>query len=87
MTSNAHGVWRAWLPDEIDQAILLHGPPHNLGWAEIGRRIGRRPGAVKNAVYKARIAYCDADMERQKKLNRVADARFIAALTGNHEPT
>ena len=81
MTSNAHGFFRAWSPDEIDQAIRLHGPPHNLGWAAIGRRIGRTPSAVKNAVYKARIAYCDADMERQKKENRKADARFIAALT------
>ena len=82
MTSNAHGAWREWSPDDIDQAIRLHGPPHNLGWAEIGKRIGRTPTAVKNAVYKARIAYCDADQERQKKLNRVADARFIAKLTG-----
>ena len=82
MTSNAGGNFRNWTDDEIDQAIRLHGPPHNLGWAEIGRRIGRTPIAVKNAVYKARIAYCDADQERQKKANRKADARFIAALAG-----
>ena len=80
MTSNAHGFFRAWTSDEIDQAIRLHGPPHNLGWAEIGKRIGRTPTAVKNAVYKARGASCDADMERQKKANRKADARFIAKL-------
>ena len=81
MTSNAHGAWRTWSEAEIDQAIRLHDPPHNLSWPAIGKRIGRTPIAVKNAVYKARIAYQDTDQAAQKKRNRAADARFIAALT------
>ena len=81
MTSNAHGTGRKWSEAEIDEAIRLRDPPHRMSWDAIGARIGRTPTAIKNAVYKARIAYQDADQERQRKRNRAADARFIAALT------
>ena len=82
MTSNAHGAWRTWSEAEIDEAIRLHEPPLKLSWAEIGARIGRTPTAVKNVVYKARVAYRDQEQEVQKARNCLADARFIAALKG-----
>ena len=82
MTSNAHGAWRTWSEAEIDEALRLHGPPHKLSWDAIGARIGRTATAVKNVVYKAHIAYRDQEQEAQRKRNRAADARFIAALTG-----
>ena len=79
MTTNAHGAFRNWAEAEIDLAIRLHNPPHRLTFASIGARLGRTESAVKNMVYKARIAVMDADERRQRDHNRRADAKFILA--------